>query len=450
MSRAKQMTANIARRQAAWLTSAYLVLVLVLGGGGSPAPLPELACQILAALTLVAWVWLGGAAALAGQRAVLWVAGLVVAVPAIQLIPMPPSAWQALPGRELMGEALGLVGAADQWRPLSVAPQRTLEALLSLAPPLLALMMAASLTLTERQALLKVIACFALLSIAVGAGQLASGGSGSFHFYAGPEPGVLYGFQANRNAQVDVLLIGLLAAVAAWHARSRTSRGAAGMLGAVMVLILLGAALTGSRAGIALVPLVIGWCLLQPWRLPPDSPVRKPWVILLSGLALGVLVVVVAASRSFERIAARFDFSGEYRPDIWRDTLFAIGQHWPAGSGMGTFTRIIGPAERLETIGPVLLNRAHNEYLELLAEAGLPGAIAWLAILALVLFAAWRAIRPGSPIPLPQAVFAAGTLTIVILHSLVDYPLRSMALAALVGVAAAFVLAPPKVGDSTS
>lgn len=435
----------------AYLSFVYVLALLMLGGGGSPAPLTELSCQLLAAVTGVVWVWLGGPAIIRSSRALWWVTGLILVAPALQLVPLPAGLWQSLPGRELQSELLGLAGGADGWRPLSVAPQRTLEALLALLPPLLAMLLAASLSFSERQNLLKVIACFALLSIAVGAGQIASNGTGPFHFYTGAQPGVLFGFQANRNAQVDVLLIGLLAAVAAWQARAATSRWAAGMLGACALLLLLGAALTGSRAGLALAPLAIAWCLvLQPWQLPPGSPVRKPWVLGLSGLGLAGMAVLALQSRSLERVMSRFDFAGEYRPDIWRDTVFAIGQYWPMGSGLGTYTRVMSPAERLEAIGPTLPNRAHNEYLELLVEAGAPGAIVWSAVILLVGAATWRTIR-RQPLPhLPQPVFAAGTLTIVSLHSLVDYPLRSMALAGLVGVAAAFVLAPPKVGDSTS
>ncbi len=431
----------------AWLTYAYILLLLILGGGGSPAPLAELACQFIAALTLVCWVALGGAATITGQRKLAWVAGLVVAIAAAQLIPLPPPVWHALPGRDLLADTLALIDRSDAWHPVSIAPQRTLEALLSLLPPLLAMLLVSSLSAVERLGLLKVIAGFALLSLAIGAGQVASGGSPRFHFYGGAEPGVLYGFQANRNAQVDVLLIGLLATIAAWHDRARTALGAAGMVAAIFLVLLLGVTLTRSRTGIALVPLLFTWlALLQPWRIPTGSPVRKTPVILLSGLVLAGLFTAVLQSRAFERVIARFDFSEEYRPEIWRDTVFAIGQYWPLGSGIGTFTRAIGPAERLETIGIALPNRAHNEFLELLLEAGLPGAMAWLAAAWLVLAALWLSLRKGSPVPLPQAVFAGGTLTFVTLHSLVDYPLRSMALAGLIGVAAALVLAPPRSG----
>ena len=395
----------------AWLTYAYLMLLLVLGGGGSPAPLAELACQVIAALTLVCWVGLGGATANAGPRQITMVAGLIVAIAAAQLIPLPPSVWHALPGRDLLADTLNLIDRGDAWHPVSIAPQRSLEALLSLLPPLLAMLLVSSLSAIERLGLLKVIAGFALLSLAIGAGQVASGSSPRFHFYGGAEPGVLYGFQANRNAQVDVLLIGLLAAAAAWHDRARTSLGAAGMLAAIILLLLLGVILTRSRTGIALVPLLFAWlALLQPWRIPAGSPVRKAPAFLVLGLVLAGLVTAVLQSRAFERVIARFNFAGEYRPEIWRDTVFAIGQYWPLGSGIGTFTRAIGPAERLEVIDTALPNRAHNEFLELLLEAGLPGAFAWLAAAWLVLAALRLSLRKASPVPLPQAVFAGGTL----------------------------------------
>lgn len=431
-------------RALTWLALIYVPLLLILGGGGTPAPIAELACQLLAALALVGWVVLRGPDQLQNSKLLWWVLGLIVVVPALQLIPLPPALWQALPGRDLARESLALVGADQSWWPLSIAPQRTLDGLMAMLPPMLALALAASLSASGRQTLLKAIAGFALLSVAVGAGQLASAGNGPLQFYAGNDAGVLGGFQANRNAQVDVLLIGLIALVAAWHERAGRSRAMLAILGALALVLLLGAFLTGSRAGIALAPLALAWCLfLVRAELFSQTSLFRVRNLALAG-AIGIGLAAAAwQTRAVQQVLLRFGFSGEYRPDIWRDTLYAIGQHWPVGSGLGTFTRVIGPAERLEAIGPVLPNRAHNEYLELLLEGGLPLALAWAAVAVLVLLALFRALRAESGVPRAQAVFSAGTLTIVTLHSLVDYPFRSMALAGLVGVAAAFVLVPP-------
>ena len=431
-------------RALTWLALAYVPLLLILGGGGTPAPLAELACQVLAALALVGWIALRGPDALENARPLWWVCGLIVLVPALQLIPLPAALWQSLPGRGLLRESLALVGAEQNWWPVSVAPQRTLDGLLALLPSLLALAVTASLSATGRETLLKAIAVFALFSVAVGAGQLASSGNGLLQFYADSDPGVLAGFQANRNAQVDVLLIGFISLVIAWHKPASRSWVAMAALGALALLLLLGAFLTGSRGGIALIPLVLAWCLV----LVRGELFSRTSLFRLRNLALGSAIglgLCAAAwpTRPVQQVVQRFGFSGEYRPDIWRDTLYAIEQYWPVGSGLGTFTRVIGPAERLETIGPVLPNRAHNEFLELMLEGGLPLALAWLAVAALVVRAAVRALREAENSARAQALFSAGTLTIVSLHSLVDYPFRSMALASLVGVAAAMVLVPP-------
>lgn len=432
-----------------WLSLCFLPLLLIFGGGGTPAPLSELVCQLLAALALVGWVTLRGPERLADARSLWLVLGLIVLIPALQLIPLPPALWQALPARDLLRDSLALVGADQRWHSLSVAPQRTLEGLLAMLPPLMALVLTASLSAAGRQVLLKAIGIFALVSVAVGAAQMASAGKGPLLFYAGTDGTTLNGFQANRNAQVDVLLIGLLALVAAWHRRAGHSRAAMAALGALALVLLLGAFLTGSRAGIALAPLVMGWCLyLVKGEIFARTSLFRARNLALAGLLGLALALVSLQTRPVQQVLSRFDFSGEYRPDIWRDTLFAIGQYWPSGSGLGTFTRVIGPAEQYAAIGPSLPNRAHNEFLELLLEGGLPLALAWGAAAGLVLVALLRALRGKTAVPQAQAVFAAGTLTIVTLHSLVDYPLRSMALAGLVGVATALVLAPPKLGDT--
>jgi hypothetical protein len=100
-------------------------------------------------------------------------------------------------------------------------------------------------------------------------------------------------------------------------------------------------------------------------------------------------------------------------------------------------------ADHLRRLGlPVETGIAKTGVVALL-EGGLPMALTWAAMAVLVLLALLRALRGTSGVPRAQAVFSTGTLTIVTLHSLVDYPFRSMALAGLVGVAVAFVLVPP-------
>lgn len=421
----------------------FVCAVLALGGGGTPAPLPELACEILAAFALFGWVALRGPESLPVNRRVWFVLLLIVAVPLLQLVPLPPSIWHELPGRSVMRDALALVGQDQTWRPLSVAPQRTLDGVLSLLPPFVAMLFVATMDARDRTLLLKVIAAFGLLSVAVGAAQLAGGGESPLQFYYRGQSGILFGFQGNRNAQADVLLIAIIALVVGWSSAAARSRA---MLGAVLIVgaaLLLGVILTASRTGVGLIPVAVLWCMifLSRERLIAAMRVKRwQWLALAgAGVAGGI---AAWQTNAIGRVLARFDFSGEYRPDIWRDAIFAIQQYWPLGSGLGTFTRVIPSAERLEAVRGTLNNRAHNEYLELLLEGGLPLAFCWSIVAALVLAGIWRGLRSRNEMPTGHAIFAAGTVSLTALHSLVDYPFRSMALVTLIAIAAALVLAP--------
>lgn len=421
----------------------FIFSLLVLGGGGTPAPLTELICELLAAAMLLAWVALRGPGSLPVGRNVWLVLGLIAVIPILQLVPLPPSAWHALPGRETLRDALALVGKDNAWWTWTVAPQRTLDAVLSLLPPFMVLLVVASASARDRQSILRLIAGFGLLSVAVGAGQLAGGGEGPLQFYSRGEPGVLFGFQANRNAQVDVLLITVLALTAGWSAAAAKSRAALGALLIVGLVLLLGAVLTGSRAGIGLIPVALGWVVYLLRRERVISALRiKLWQWLALGAAVLLAGFAAWQTKAIAKVLTRFDFTGEYRPDIWRDTVFVIEQYWPVGSGVGTFTRVISAAERLEAVGATLPNRAHNEYLELLLEGGIPLAVCWVLAAALVFAALLRGLRGRHVLPAGHGVFAAGTFSIAMSHSLVDYPFRSMALVSLIAVAAALVLAP--------
>ena len=130
----------------------FLAIAIALGGGGSPAPLPELILELLAALFVLVCVF-APPVGLDWHRVPksAWeIAALVAAVPILQLIPLPPLIWHALPSRELEIQALALIGEQDTWRTWSLAPSRTLASLLSLAPPLLLLLLTTALDRSGR------------------------------------------------------------------------------------------------------------------------------------------------------------------------------------------------------------------------------------------------------------------------------------------------------------
>ena len=146
------------------------------------------------------------------------------------------------------------------------------------------------------------------------------------------------------------------------------------------------------------------------------------------------------------RALGRFHTATEIRPEIWQDTRFAIANYFPWGSGMGTFVPTFMAGERLEIVSATYSNRAHNDYLELLLEAGLAGSLIFSVITVLVLSSAFKGFSRSGPRIRGQVFCAISVLSIIAVHSIVDYPLRSMSLGGIAAVFAAFLLNPQGAG----
>jgi O-antigen ligase len=204
--------------------------------------------------------------------------------------------------------------------------------------------------------------------------------------------------------------------------------------------------MTGSRTGIALgIPTLI-FLFVMLWPMLRKKRAALYWTGGIGGLVI-IGSAVLLQLQSIQKVATRFTYTKEIRWDLWADTWFAAKQVWPFGSGIGTIIPMLEAAERLEVVDQTRPVRAHNDWLEWILEAGVPGLVV-LGIVAIVIGAlivrALRTMhRPDAP-PGWRAhvVFACGVLTIEALHSIVDYPMRSMALAMLTALSVAFLMNP--------
>jgi len=424
----------------------------MLGGSGVSYPLVELALQLILAAIAVAWVWRVSPDVLrAIPRSVWLIVVMVLAVPTLQLVPLPPAIWQHLPGREVELRNLTLLGLGDSWRPLSLMPDITLGSLISMASAMILLVMAVCVPRSGRTLLFGVIAAVALLSLVVGAGQIGGGDGNIFRIYQ-PDSAFLNGFQNARNAQADVLLIGMLCLAGVirdmvlGEVLPDRRLLVLGGLAAGSAVLALGVVLTGSRTGMGLlIPVLVMQAILV-----------RPWLGLgWRNLVLGAIALVVLAVLAFYalrenamigRALSRFATKGEFRPEIWTDTLFAIRSYLPWGAGMGTFIPVFFLHERLEIVSELVANRAHDDYLELVLEAGLPGILVAILVCSLIFSGLRKGITQGGRRVRGQVFCATSVLLVITLHSLVDYPLRSMSLAGIAAVCAAVLLNPLGLG----
>jgi hypothetical protein len=121
----------------------------------------------------------------------------------------------------------------------------------------------------------------------------------------------------------------------------------------------------------------------------------------------------------------------------------------PFGSGFGTFAPIYEKFEPRTSLGNRYVNHAHNDWLELWLTGGAPAimlAVGFLAWLAASAFRLWSRDQPEAPVlDLVLAQAAPIVIVLLLLHSALDYPLRTAALSVLFATACAYLIPQPTI-----
>lgn len=417
---------------------AFLLACLLLGG--SPQGIwRNLALQLTGAL-LIVWAFLAtrGTVATRAARNLLLLCFLWLGLVLLQLVPMPPSMWTALPGRELASQGFTLRGEPLPWLPLSLTPAETAATLPVMLVPLG--LIAAMLWLGAFRSRWCVVALLlgTAVSVVLGALQLAQGGP---YLYPIANEGAATGLFANSNHAATLLLavIPFLAAAIARElgkGRTRSREGTSRLLiasGGILV-VLVGGTLNGSMAALML---LLPTLLASSALLVNESGGRgRPLLALLAGLLLlgGAAAIAVFTAAGSERTNI------VERSEIYDKSLQALSDSFPAGTGLGSFQRVYRLYENPDEVGRVFVNHAHSDPIEWLLETGILGALLLAAFLfwwARQALGIWREEKP-------DLMALAGTIgsAVIMAHSLVDYPLRDAALQAVFALSLAFMVDP--------
>ena len=126
----------------------------------------------------------------------------------------------------------------------------------------------------------------------------------------------------------------------------------------------------------------------------------------------------------------------ETRLQDWRETIPLIRSYPLFGCGFGGFSLAF---PKFKTVTPMLTaNHAHNDYLEITAEAGLPGAAIFLLLLGVTLQTSLhRAFTTKRRSAWALSLASNGALAAILLHSTVDFNLYIPANAMIVSWIAA-------------
>lgn len=357
-----------------------------------------------------------------GAPRLTWTARMalgLLAIACLQLVPLPPSVWTSLPGRELAAASLAASGQASGWRPIALDPFASTVSLLAVAAPLIIHVGATRLTLREVRKLMALISVGAIASAILGIVQYLSGGIALYHT---EHSGAALGLFANRNHHADFLLIGMLFLTAL----APSERIGALRVPTTALIVLLGFAViaTTSRAGIALAIPVGLVALTLVWR-----PGKRGAVWLAGGALAGVLALVSVPV--FSPIFDRFgDVASDQRITMARDSLAATRAMWPFGSGWGSFVPVYKAFEDLDMLEARYVVAAHNDYLQLALEGGIAGVLVSVAGPLALAALGWHLASRRAPALAWAAWCGAGLLLV---HSAFDFPLRTGTLAVLFG-----------------
>jgi O-antigen ligase len=288
------------------------------------------------------------------------------------------------------------------------------------------------------------------LALVLGFFQMAQGPSGSLRFYEVTNASEAVGFFANRNHFAAGLYVTLVLG-GLWHISTArqllqtseaTSRSVLWLTTAALFLVCVvaGLAMARSRAGMILaMAALIGIVLmvLRERNDGEDSKVRSRITMGRMSIMTVLFAAIFAAQFGLGSIMSRFegDQLEELRVPLARTTLETALQSLPFGVGLGSFVPVYATVEKDKDILDSYANRAHNDLAEIFLETGVFGLLLLLAFFLWFFPKAWKVwLKPdGGKQSVQVRLQRAATLIIMLLlaHSLVDYPLRTTALASL-------------------
>ncbi|MDQ4086643.1 MAG: O-antigen ligase family protein [Pseudomonadota bacterium] len=383
----------------------------------------------------------------AGKR-LLILLGLMFGVVLVQLVPLPPSIWTSLPGRGPVAQGFELLGQPLPWLSLSLAPHDTIASALWLLPPVGVLLWVLRRGVRESWIAWVLVATM-ILSVLVGAMQITGGEESPWYFYRITNYGVTVGFFANANHMATFLLVtvpflgALYMALRGSGRSTQKSAGLAVILGGFYALVIVGLGINGSLAGLGLMIPVTGATVLLMLR-GRRIPVWAVALVLL--LAAGSVAAVFSGRFDNNLISQEAQSSALSRYTTFTTSLEAAKDHLPFGSGIGTFQAIYRTYEDPTQVTDTYINHVHSDWIEIVLETGLLGAAV------LLLFLVWWGRRVlaiwRSPDPDYYARAATIATAAILAHSLVDYPIRTVAISAIFAVCCALMagrgIAPPR------
>lgn len=204
------------------------------------------------------------------------------------------------------------------------------------------------------------------------------------------------------------------------------------LYGTAVALMGVSLIVSGSRAGVVVLLLEIGFLFLVTYSLKSRG---KAWlqILMMGGLLLAIAIgtIFVGGETSLTRIGQEQEqpVDAVSRTQIWSVTLKMIGDNMPFGVGLGAFG--VAYTKYDVASGFERVEQAHNDFLQVVSDAGIVGGLLGIGFLVLLYRLARRALNTKNSF---RRGIAAGSLAGIfgaLVHSIFDFGLHTTSIAIL-------------------
>ena len=428
----KSLSSSIVENIRPWRLGAFLVICIFLGGTSQnivqPKTIIYLVSLFLIGVTLSETNHKPFKALL--RPPIIIGGGFVLAFSAYS-VPLPPSIWVSLPGRDVVVEGFRLIEKPLPWMPLSVTPEITLFSLLDFLP-----LIAVSLILTlsaqrdEIENSYYAIVGLAIASVVLGVFQVFIQAK-AFYFYDITNEGFAVGFFSNANHNATFLTMMFpIALYLVFHTASgrktKIKDKPFGLIAAVLIAI--GVLMTGSTAGYLLLIFVVFSSTIAIFR----KTVWQPRILaIICFVTLLIALDLFLFGGQLQQFLSKFTADSDTSRSVAFSTTWEASQDFRIfGSGPGSFEDVYKLYEDRGSITLKFLPHAHNDYLQIWLEMGVIGGLIILAAMLWFIITAVGVLRKANTTNVINTIFVI-ILLVAILHSTADYPLRTLGVSTL-------------------
>lgn len=249
-----------------------------------------------------------------------------------------------------------------------------------------------------------------------------------------------FGSFVNRHnfaAYVEMLIavpLGLLFSGAIPRDKRLIYITAIGLMGVALVL-------SGSRGGLVSLFAMVVFILILTNKNRESGNVAIKFV--LAGLLVAVIIggaILIGGESSLTRFAetAVSNDITTNRTHIWNITLQVIKNNLLFGAGIGSFAAAYTPYDTMNGIERV--EQAHNDYLQILADAGIIGLLLAAFFVYQLFRTGWRNVQTENTFRRGVAVGALAGCFAILVHSIFDFVLHTTAITVLFLTLAALVV----------